>query len=116
MNNEENMPLKLLHTIDHHHETAASVDLSGNIGVDSWDHLLVEIADVEHELSKPRIRQGKAILQAAKARVIEDGYVRPVICLMLDEINFQSARLPSVALIRLVSRGLHALPVTLSTR
>jgi nucleotide-binding universal stress UspA family protein len=91
------MPLKLLHTIDHHHETAASVDLSGNIGVDSRDHLLVEIADAEHALSKPRIRQGKAILQTAKARVIEDGYAHPITCLqhgsLIESLQELEARL-----------------------
>ena len=67
-------PLKLLHTIDHHHETAAISDLSGNIGVDSQDHLLEEITNVEQQRSKLRLQQGKLLLQAAKERVIQSRY------------------------------------------
>jgi nucleotide-binding universal stress UspA family protein len=74
-------PLKLLHTIDHHNETAKTSDLSGNLGVDSRDHLLEDITDIEHTRGKLRIQQGKAILQKAKERVIEDGLSNPLTCL-----------------------------------
>lgn len=76
-----NAPLKLLHTIDHHHETATTTDLSGNIGIDSRDRLLQEITSLEHDQSKPRIQQGKLLLQAAKDRVIENGVSEPITCL-----------------------------------
>jgi nucleotide-binding universal stress UspA family protein len=72
------VPLKLLNTIDHHPETAEIADLSGNLGVDSRDHLLEDITDLEHVKSKARIQKGKAILQAAKERVIEDGFSNPL--------------------------------------
>ena len=71
------VPLKLLNTIDHHHETADMMDLSGSFGIDSRDHLLEDIADLEHAQGKLRIQQGKSILQAAKERVIEDGIDAP---------------------------------------
>lgn len=71
-------PLKLLHTIDHHHETAASVDLSGNIGIDSRDHLLAEIANLEQQQSKLRLQQGKSLLKAAKERVMQAGVANPL--------------------------------------
>lgn len=74
-------PLKLLNTIDHHHEKATQTDLSGNIGMDSRAHLLNELTSQEQQQSKVRIRQGKLILQAAKERVIKDGITDPVICL-----------------------------------
>lgn len=45
-------PLKLLHIIDHHHEAAALSDLSGNIGLDSQEHLLEELTAVEQQRSK----------------------------------------------------------------
>ncbi len=73
-----NAPIKLLHTIDPHHETAALSDLSGNIGVDSRDHLLEEITSVEQQRSKLRLQQGKLLLQAAKARVIDAGIADPI--------------------------------------
>jgi nucleotide-binding universal stress UspA family protein len=72
------VPLKLLNTIDHHHETADKLDLSGSFGIDGREHLLEEMADLEHKQSKLRIQQGKAILQKAKERVIEDGYANPL--------------------------------------
>jgi nucleotide-binding universal stress UspA family protein len=76
-----NVPLKLLNTIDHHQETASTVDLSGNIGVDSREHLLEDITDLEYAKSKARIQQGKAILQAAKERVVKNGFADPLTCL-----------------------------------
>ncbi len=75
------VPLKLLHTIDHHHETAATTDLSGNLGVNSRDHLLEEMSDLEHVKSKARIRLGKSILQEASDRVIEMGISTSINCL-----------------------------------
>ncbi|MEE9423221.1 MAG: universal stress protein [Gammaproteobacteria bacterium] len=74
-------PLKLLHTIDHHHETAATTDLSGKMGLDSRDHLLEEIANHEQQLSKLRLQQGKALLKVAKERVIQVGTSDPIACL-----------------------------------
>jgi nucleotide-binding universal stress UspA family protein len=71
-------PLKLLHTIDHHPETAVSVDLSGNIGLDSRDHLLDELAEIERQRSKLRLQQGKLLLQSAKERVIQAGIADPI--------------------------------------
>lgn len=71
-------PLKLLHTIDHHPESAAIADLSGNIGLDSRDHLLEEITNLEQQRNKLRLQQGKQLLEYAKARVIQAGIVNPV--------------------------------------
>lgn len=76
-----NVPLKLLHTIDHHHETSETTDLSGNIGVDSRDHLLEEIANHEHQQSKLRIQKGKSIVENARKRIVQEGITSPVTCL-----------------------------------
>jgi len=70
-------PLKLLHAIDHHPETAATLDLSGNIGLGSQEHLLEELTAVEQQHSKLRLQQGKLLLQAAKDRVIQAGIANP---------------------------------------
>jgi len=74
-------PLKLLYTIDHHHEMAASVDLSGSMGIDGREHLLEEITDIEHEQSKVRIQEAKLIIQAAKDHVMQAGIIEPITCL-----------------------------------
>lgn len=75
------VPLKLLHSIDHHPETAATTDLSGNIGLGSREHLLEEMARREQQQSKLRLQQGKTIIQAAKERVINAGVEEPIACL-----------------------------------
>ena len=72
-------PLKLLHTIDHHHEHAATADLSGNIGLGSQDHLLEEITNQEQQHSKVLMQQGKVMLKAAKERVIQAGVADPIV-------------------------------------
>ncbi len=71
-------PLKLLHTINHHHETAVTSDLTGNIGLGSQEHLLEEITNLEQQQSKLKMQQGKLMLQAAKERVQKDGITDPV--------------------------------------
>jgi nucleotide-binding universal stress UspA family protein len=74
-------PLKLMYTIDHHPEMAKEIDLSGSLGVDSRELLLEEISSNEHTRSKLRLKEGKSILQAASARVVEDGFSNPILCL-----------------------------------
>jgi nucleotide-binding universal stress UspA family protein len=72
-------PLKLLHTIDHHPETAVNTDLTGNIGIDTRDHLLEEITELDQQRSKLRLQQGTQILQAARERVMQAGILDPII-------------------------------------
>jgi nucleotide-binding universal stress UspA family protein len=76
--NKVDAPLKLLHTIDHHPEFADHTDLTGNIGIDSRDHLMDELTQLEQQRSKLRLKQGKALLQAAKDRVVQAGIVNPI--------------------------------------
>ncbi len=70
-------PLKLLHTINHHHETSTSTDLSGNIGLGTQEHLLEEISNLEQQQSKLKMQQGKLILQAAKEHIEKQGICYP---------------------------------------
>jgi nucleotide-binding universal stress UspA family protein len=72
------VPLKLLHTINHHHETSVTSDFSGNIGVGSQEHLLEEITQLEQQQSKLKMQQGKLMLQTAKSRVQENGIADPI--------------------------------------
>ncbi len=73
------VPLKLLHTIDHHPETATMSDLSGNIGLDSRDELLEEITLLDQQRIKLRLQQGKLLLEAAKQRVMQSGISEPIL-------------------------------------
>ncbi|OQK18085.1 universal stress protein UspA [Methyloprofundus sedimenti] len=73
-----NVPLELLHTINHHHETATTTNLSGNIGLGSQEHLLEEISELEQQQSKLKLKRGKLLLQAAKNHVIAAGISDPI--------------------------------------
>jgi nucleotide-binding universal stress UspA family protein len=72
------VPLKFLHTINHHHETSVTADLSGNIGLGSQEHLLEEITHLEQQQSKLKMQQGKLMLQAAKEYVQKVGVADPI--------------------------------------
>jgi nucleotide-binding universal stress UspA family protein len=67
-----NIPLKLLHTIEHP-DTSDAADLSGNIGLGSQEHLLEELTALEQKRSKLLLQKGKLILDAAKDRVVQAG-------------------------------------------
>ncbi|OAI01331.1 universal stress protein [Methylomonas methanica] len=71
-------PLKLLHSIDHHPEATDHSDLTGNIGVDSRDHLMDQLTQLEQQRSKLRLQQGKQLLQAARERVMQAGALDPI--------------------------------------
>ncbi|OAH99973.1 universal stress protein UspA [Methylomonas methanica] len=71
-------PLKLLHSIDHHPEATDHSDLTGNIGIDSRDHLMDELTQLEQQRSKLRLQQGKQLLQAARERVMQAGILDPI--------------------------------------
>ncbi len=70
-------PLQLLHTLNHHHETSTSTDLSGNIGLGAQEHLLEEIINLEQQQSKLKMQQGKLILHAAKEHIEQKGIIYP---------------------------------------
>ncbi len=72
------VPLKFLHTINHHHETSITSDLSGNIGLGSQAHLQEEITLLEQQQSKLKLKQGKLMLEAAKKQVQKFGITEPV--------------------------------------
>ena len=72
-----NVPLKLLHTIEHQ-ETPVTSDLTGNIGLGSQEHLLEDLTLLEQQRSKLLMQQGKLMLQAAKERVQQAGIAEPI--------------------------------------
>lgn len=55
-------PLEFLHVLDRHPETAATRDLSGNIGLGSQDSLLSELALLDEKRSKLAQQQGRGML------------------------------------------------------
>ncbi|MEH6797758.1 MAG: universal stress protein [Halopseudomonas sabulinigri] len=70
-------PLELLHVLDHSQSPAHS-DLSGNIGLGSREHLLVELAELDEKRGRLLREQGKSLLEAAARRVRTDGVESPL--------------------------------------
>lgn len=60
-------PLQLLHVLDKP-ETPAQSDLSGRLGVDSREHLLDELVELDARRNKLALEHGKLMLEAAKDR------------------------------------------------
>ena len=66
-------PLEFLHVLDRHPETAATRDLSGNIGLDSQDNLLSELALLDEKRSKVAQQHGREMLDGVVRRAREQG-------------------------------------------
>ena len=71
-------PLKLLHNIEHQ-STAATMDLTGAIGMGSREMLMKELTEIEEQRSKLLLEQGKLMLEAARERVVAAGVEHPLI-------------------------------------
>ena len=71
-------PLTLLHTINHHHESAPKTDASGAIGLGAQEHLREEITELEEHHNRQKMMEGKFLLREAKNRVIADGIDKPL--------------------------------------
>lgn len=70
-------PLEFLHVLDRHPETAATRDLSGNIGLDAQSNLLSDLAALDEQRSKLAQRRGREVLEHA-ARYAKDQGVASV--------------------------------------
>jgi nucleotide-binding universal stress UspA family protein len=69
-------PLEFLHVLDRHPETAITRDLSGNIGLDSQDHLLAELSELDQHRSKLAQRRGREMLDSAVRQANSAGIVK----------------------------------------
>lgn len=65
-------PLMLFHVLDQL-RYPTEPDLAGSIGLGSREHLLEELADLDQKRSRIALDQGRHMLEAAAARVREDG-------------------------------------------
>lgn len=65
-------PVMLFHVLDHS-RYPTEPDLGGSIGLGSREHLLEELAELDQQRSKVALEQGHHMLQAADARVREQG-------------------------------------------
>ena len=71
-------PLILLHVLDKS-EYPAQTDLSGNIGFDSRQNLLQELANLDEKRGKVMLEQGRLMLDAARQHAIEHGISNPIV-------------------------------------
>lgn len=69
-------PLVLLHVLDRA-LYPQSGDLSGNIGLDSREQLLEELAKLDEKRARLARQQGDLTLDAARQRVLDAGYAEP---------------------------------------
>lgn len=61
-----NAPLKYLHVLDRHPETASTADFSGNLVMDDQQLLLQELAALDESRSRLQQQRGRLLLQQAK--------------------------------------------------
>ena len=78
-----NAPLMLLHVLDEARypgtKSPSETNLSGNLGLGARETLLTELADLDAKRNRLALEQGKATLEAARARVAADGVPDPVL-------------------------------------
>lgn len=73
-----NAPLMLLHVLDEA-QYPSETNLSGNLGLGAREALLTELADLDAKRNRLALEQGKATLEAARAKVAADGVPDPVL-------------------------------------
>jgi nucleotide-binding universal stress UspA family protein len=98
-------PLVLLHVLDRS-ESVTEVDLSGNIGLGSREHLLEELATLDEKRGRLAIEAGKAMLDAAAARARTSGVEAPALMQRHGDLAESLGELE--ADIRLLVIGLHS--------
>ncbi|MDT8404680.1 universal stress protein [Sulfuriflexus sp.] len=70
--------LVLLHVLEKSDYPIQS-DLSGNIGLDSREDLLQELAELDAKRGKLALEQGRVMLETARQRAIADGVAEPIV-------------------------------------
>lgn len=78
--NQLNAPVTLVHALDKALHTQTP-DLSGSIGLGSQELLLQQLAELDEQHSKLALQRGRAILDAAKAKLEQAGIKRIEECL-----------------------------------
>ncbi|GEN27347.1 universal stress protein [Halovibrio variabilis] len=71
-------PLTFVHVVDNHSQPPADTNLSGNLRFGARERLMKELSELDEQRAKVNREQGRLMLDAAKARAIEDGVTAPV--------------------------------------
>ncbi|MFB9866524.1 universal stress protein [Vreelandella sulfidaeris] len=71
-------PLTFVHVVDNHSDVPSEQNLSGNLRFGAREQLMQELSALDEQRAKVNREQGKLMLEAAKARALEDGVSAPV--------------------------------------
>lgn len=71
-------PLSFVHVVDNHSDVPEEQNLSGNLRFGARERLMKELSELDEQRAKVNREQGKLMLEAAKARAIEDGVSDPI--------------------------------------
>ncbi|WP_447043487.1 universal stress protein [Vreelandella sp. H-I2] len=71
-------PLTFVHVVDNHSDAPEEQNLSGNLHFGARERLMKELSELDEQRAKVNREQGKLMLEAAKARAIEDGVSDPI--------------------------------------
>ncbi|UYO73506.1 universal stress protein [Halomonas qinghailakensis] len=74
-----NAPLSFVHVVDNHSDVPEEQNLSGNLRFGARERLMKELSELDEQRAKVNREQGKLMLEAAKARAVEDGVVDPIV-------------------------------------
>ncbi|BBI52800.1 hypothetical protein HORIV_52210 [Vreelandella olivaria] len=73
-----NAPLTFVHVVDNHSEVPEEQNLSGNLRFGARERLMKELSELDEQRAKVNREQGKLMLEAAKARALEEGVSDPI--------------------------------------
>ena len=71
-------PLSFVHVVDNHSQVPEEQNLSGNLRFGARERLMKELSELDEQRAKVNREQGKLMLEAAKARAIDDGVSDPI--------------------------------------
>lgn len=66
-------PLSFVHVVDNHSQVPDEQNLSGNLRFGARERLMKELSELDEKRAKINREQGKLMLEAAKARAVENG-------------------------------------------
>lgn len=99
-------PVELVHALGRRDGASAPADFTGSLDADARDALLDELAQLDAQTAKLAHRRGRAILDTAKARLLEDGVTEVTPSLRNgDVVEAVADREPDARLVVIGKRG-----------
>lgn len=74
-----NAPLSFVHVLDNRSAAPNEQDLSGNLHFGAREHLMEELSALDEQRAKVNREQARLMLEAAKARALENGVSDPAV-------------------------------------